>query len=166
MAGLDSWFKFRKEKAGLSGLKGIVVKQFAEALREADVNIPSPPPGIPANSNTRILKKSGMSVGVLIHEYTPPDHKGPPFWGIAKSQVDLMRKEYPRNWGVVCLRGEETFEFGFWVHGEHFAAIVEDPHTNKDGYDVYNIYQHRLEENSSYAKRFGTVEEFLQYAHI
>lgn len=62
------------------------------------------------------------------------------------------------------LRGKETFEYGFWVHGEHFETIVDD--TNKDGYEVYKIHQLRLEENSSYAKRFQTVEEFLQYAHI
>lgn len=164
MAGLDSWFKFSEEEAGLGGLKG-VVRQFAEALREVGVKIPSTPSWM-SNSNARILKKGERNVHVLMHGYTPPDHKGPPFWGILKSHVEKMCKESPGNWGVVLLRGEETFEFGFWVHGEHFETIAESPHTNKDGYEVYKIHQHRLEENPSYAKRFRTVDEFLQYAYI
>ena len=159
MAGLDSWFKFREEKAGLSGLKGTVVKQFVEALTEADVNIPPPPPGIPENSNTRILKKGQEKVGILVYTYTPSDDKGPPFWGIAKSQVDRIRKECPRNWG------QETFEFGFWVHGEHFDSLAKGPYTDKEGYESYRIHQHRLEK-SSHVQRFVTVSEFLQQAHI
>lgn len=165
MAGLDSWFKFREEKAGLSGLKSIVVKQFAESLIEAGVSIPSPPPWIEENSNARILKKGQEKVGILVYTYTPSDDKGPPFWGIAKSQVDRMRKEYPRNWGVVCLRGQETFEFGFWVHGEHFDSLAKGPYTDKEGYESYRIHQRRLEETWN-TQRFRTIEEFLKCVHI
>ncbi|MYJ23017.1 MAG: hypothetical protein F4101_06500 [Nitrospira sp. SB0673_bin_12] len=127
---MERFHKLMDEQGGLVGLKG-VVKQFAEALTEAGVNIPPPPPGIPENSNARILKKGQEKVGVLVHAYTPSDDKGPPFWGISKSQVDRVRKECPRNWGVVCLRGQETFEFGFWVHGEHFDRLTERPYTDK-----------------------------------
>ncbi len=164
MANLDSFFKWQEEEAGLYGLKG-VVEQFAKALREIGVNIPDSS----ERGNARILKKGDMSLGVLMHEYTPPDHKGPPVWGILKSQVDLMRTECPSNWGIVLLRGEQTFEFGFWVHGKNFDHLAEGPHSMKDKngqvIESYRVHQRNLEE-TSYAKRFRTVEEFRQYAHI
>ncbi len=169
MANLDSFFKLQEEEGGLTGLRGVVVKQFVELLIEAGVSIPSPPPWIEENSNTRILKKEAKSVGVLMRGYTPADHKGPPVWGILKSQVDLMRTECPSNWGIVLLRGEQTFEFGFWVDGAHFERLAEGPHGMKDKngqvIESYRIHQRNLEE-TSYAKRFRTVEEFRQYAHI
>lgn len=174
---IRSFFKFQEEEGGLTGLRGVVVKQFAESLIEAGVSIPSPPPWIEENSNARILKKEAKSVGVLMHEYTPADYKGPPVWGILKSQVDLMRKEYSSNWGVVLLRGEQSFEFGFWVDGAHFDRLAEGPHSMKDKnrqvmkdkngqvIESYRIHQRNLEE-TSYAQRFGTVDEFLNYVDL
>ena len=162
MAELDGFFKWKEEQGGLVGLRG-VVKQFAEALIEAGVNIPPPLAGIPEKSNARILKKEAVSVGALIHEYNPSEDEGHPFWGITKSQVDQMRKEYPSNWGVVLLRGEQT---GFWVHGEHFDRIAEGPYTSRNGYEQFKIHQHILEKNRLSARRFGTIPEFLQEALI
>ena len=153
MGYIESFEKYR-ELGNTSGL----VREFLNELRNAGVEI------TPKRGNARILKKGGMSLGVLIHEYTPSDHK-PPVWGIAKSRVDRMRKEPPRNWGVVCLRGQETFEFGFWVHGEHFDSLAEGPYTDKEGYESYRIHQRRLEE-TCYTQRFRTVEEFLKCVHI
>ena len=165
---IRSFFKFQAAEGGLTGLRGVVVKQFAEALIEAGVSIPSPPDWIQENSNARILKKEAKSVGVLMHVYAPADYKGPPVWGILKSQVDLMRKEYSSHWGVVLLRGEQSFEFGFWVDGEHFDHLAEGPHrTDINGQDIesYRIHQRNLEE-TSYAQRFRKVHDFLKYVDL
>lgn len=166
---LSSFFKWQEKEGGLTGLRGVVVKQFAEALIEAGVSIPSPPDWIQENSNARILKKEAKSVGVLMHGYTPFDYKGPPVWGILKSQVGRMRKEYSSNWGLVLLRGEQTFEFGFWVDGAHFDRLAEGPHSMKDKngqvIESYRIHQRNLDE-TSYAQRFRKVHEFLNYVDL
>ena len=163
---LSSFFKWQEKEGGLTGLKGVCVIPFAQALIEVGVKIPSPPPWISLNGKSRILKKGETSVGVVIREYTPPDSDGPPWWGIGESVVNDMRKELASNWGVVLLRGEKTFESGFWVYGEHFYSIAEGPHLNKTSDRDYKVHQRTLEENHSLAQRFRTAEEFLICAHI
>ncbi len=102
----ESLIESFKKYSGLGNTKNRV-GEFLIALKKAGVEVTS------QKGNARILKKEGTSVGVLIHEYTPLDHKGPPFWGIAKSQVERMRQEHPSNWGLSCFAVKKPLNMAF-----------------------------------------------------
>lgn len=114
-----------------------------------------------ASSNSRILKKGGVRVGILLR--VSGLQMG--WWGVNKNGVDQMEREQGSNWGVIFLlrnRSDTTLDGGYWVDGKHWDKVLPPAPDQKGQYH----FSGRDLEGNSYAQRFRTVDEFLQCAHL
>lgn len=137
-----------------------LLNQFLGALEKAGVEVNGSVLAR-ASSNSRILKKGGVKVGILLR--VSGLQTG--WWGVNINGVDLMEKEQGSNWGVIFLfrnSSDTTLEAGYWVDGKHFDKVLP-PVPDQKG--QYHFTGKDLEDNA-YAQLFRTVDEFLKYAHL
>ena len=146
-----------------------LVGQFKLGLKKVGVEITE----TEGNRNSCVLKKGGMSTGVLIYPYTPrhlhTEHKG--IWGVRQEMVERMQKEKEeigRDWGVVFLLGtfnETTLNVGFWVTSENFERDRTQLSLGSNGTE-YKVTLQRLRDDRLLNKKFSTVEDFLRLSGL
>ena len=145
-----------------------LVGQFKLGLKKVGVEITE----TEGNRNSCVLKKGGMSTGVLIYPYTPrnlhTEHKG--LWGVRQEMVERMQREKEeigRDWGVVFLLGtfkETTLNRAFWVTSENFER--DRTQLSLDAKGEYKVNLQDLEENRLLNNKFPTVGDFLRLSGL